>query len=80
MAVTKKMHYSGSICYDTARSTAHISGGYAACCSGDRTIKLRNEGLVTRKTADVTCKRCLSLLKKAVLCRVHPNACCGGDS
>jgi len=72
----QKMHYSGAICYDTARSTAHVLGGYAACCSGDRTIKLRNKGLVTRDKGAVTCKRCQSLMAKAVHCRSHPESCC----
>lgn len=68
---TRALHYSGAICYDTARSTAHILGGYAACCSGDKTRKLRSDGLVRHNPEDVTCKRCLTILAKRVDCKAH---------
>ena len=69
---TPKIHYSGAICYDTARSTAHISGGYAACCSGDRAIKIRRDGNTTRDVKKVTCWHCRVILEKRVRCKVHP--------
>lgn len=65
------IHYSGSICYDGARSTAHVGGGYAACCSGDRAIRVRNEGLGTTEPELVTCRRCLAILPRRVDCVPH---------
>ena len=77
MSKLRKLHWSGAFCYDTARSTCHVLGGFAACVSGPATIKLRDEGLVTREQNRVTCKRCLALMAKRVHCRAHPEACCG---
>lgn len=75
--MTAKMHYSGAICYDTARSTVHILGGYAVCCSGERTRKLKRDGQTTADRKKVTCKLCKAILAKRVHCKVHPKACCG---
>jgi len=68
------IHYSGAICYAAVRSTTHIIGGWAACCSGDRARKIKREGNATRDAKKVTCKTCKKLLKKRVHCRVHPEA------
>lgn len=56
--MTPAMHYSGSI----IGPRVCVYPGWAACCSGDRTIKLRAEGRVTPDRALVTCKRCLALI------------------
>lgn len=66
------MHYSGQVCYDTARTTVHVLGGFAACVSGQATIKIRNEGRTTPVVADVTCRKCLAIIDKRVQCRSHP--------
>lgn len=55
---TPSMHYSGSI----MGPRICVYPGWAACCSGERTTKLRREGRVTQDRAAVTCKRCLKLI------------------
>lgn len=74
--MTTKMHYSAGICYDLARSTMHVMGGYAACCSGDRAVKIKREGNTTRDKKKVTCKLCKAILAKQIHCKVHPKVCC----
>lgn len=50
-----KIHYAGEI-WD------HIGlmlEGWAACCSGDRAVAIRENGHNTYDRTEVTCKRCL---------------------
>jgi hypothetical protein len=60
------MHYAGSLEY--TRADGHgvsIMAGCAACASGAKTIRLRDDGRVTKDGEAVTCKRCLNLMRLA---------------
>jgi hypothetical protein len=72
-----KIHYSGEVCYDAGGLTVHVTGPWAACCSGDRARRIRRTGRHSSEVGEVTCKLCLAILAKRVHCTVHPEACCG---
>lgn len=55
-----KIHYASRI--DHARGI--VLAGWAACCSGDRAIRIRERGQHSRNRADVTCKSCLDMIAK----------------
>lgn len=81
MTSKRKIHYSGAICYDTQGATAHVTGPWAVCCSGDRARKIRKQGRDTTDPGAVTCWTCRTIIDKRVHCAVHPETCCtGGES
>jgi hypothetical protein len=53
--MSTKIHYAGEVWDDRGL----VLAGWAACCSGDRAIKIRDEGRNTRDKKEVTCLRCL---------------------
>ena len=57
----RSMHYAGSLV--SHRLT--VLGGWAACCSGDRAEKIREEEQNTYDRALVTCKACLKQIQRA---------------
>lgn len=70
-----KMHYAGALDIQrTDGSITHILAGFAACCSGDRTRKIRAQGNHTYNPSDVTCVRCQKLLTDSASRDVTPTA------
>ncbi len=64
------LHYAGSLRIHTRHkkggsSLTVISGGWAACCSGTRAMKIRETGQHSYDREAVTCKACLKLMQKA---------------
>ena len=58
--MSKKIHYCGSRIHG-------MIPGWPVCGSGDFAHKVREEGNQDRNRENVTCKRCLKLLKEADL-------------
>jgi len=56
----RRIHYGGSVSTPRMR----ILAGWAACCSGDRAVRIRAEGAHTRAVSAVTCKACLRVMAK----------------
>jgi hypothetical protein len=55
---TQTLHYAGPI----RTTTTYILAGWAACCSGDRAVRIRAEGRNTYIPERVTCKACLRMM------------------
>jgi hypothetical protein len=61
-----KIHWAGGLVYDRADfMTVECGAGYPCCCYGDRARQIAAEGNQTWSVAEVTCGRCLALLRKA---------------
>ena len=56
----KAIHYAGNIDWDGGR----VLAGWAACCSGERAVKIRREKQHTYDHTKVTCKSCLKMIEK----------------
>jgi hypothetical protein len=57
--MVKKIHYAGEIIW----RGGNVLPGWAACCSGDRAIKIAEDGNHTYRKEEVTCKSCLKKIK-----------------
>ena len=55
-----KIHYAGEIIW----AGGNILPGWAACCSGNKTIAIRNRGNHSYDEEDVTCKSCLRMIQR----------------
>jgi hypothetical protein len=56
----RAVHYAGSIVWHGGS----MLPGWAACCTGDRAVMIRERGHHTWIRNDVTCKSCLKMLEK----------------
>lgn len=83
------VHYSGALTVPRRGSAVlMIAAGWAACCSGPRARRIREEGRGTRDREAVTCRRCLALMAAAdehdrrLAAAREPDAClrCGADA
>jgi hypothetical protein len=58
--MSKILHYAGEIQF----ANGHRLPGWAACCSGDMAVKIRDDGMHTYIRGQVTCKACLKMIDK----------------
>ena len=67
MTRLRPIHYAGRLVILNFRAerVTHIGQGWAACCSGDRAIAIRNRGDNTLDRSAVTCKSCLRQIERA---------------
>lgn len=54
-------HYAGEIIH----ANGHILPGWAACCFGEKAMKIRQERRHTLDREKVTCRGCLKMIEKA---------------
>lgn len=54
-------HYAGEIIH----ANGHVLPGWAACCSGEKAMKIRAERRHTLDREKVTCRGCLKMIEKA---------------
>ena len=72
MSKPPAIHYAGRLQFTNRKGmTTYISAGYAACCSGPRSLKIAELGQHSYKAGEVTCKACLTAIAKA---RFGPSA------
>lgn len=57
-----KLHYRGPI----ADHRGSMLGGWTACCSGERAVRIRNSGQHTWDPNEVTCDACLKRMRSHV--------------
>lgn len=55
-----KTHYAGEIIF----SGGIRLPGWAACCSGDKAVQIREQGSHSYDERDVTCNSCLKMIQK----------------
>lgn len=55
-----KMHYAGVIIW----RGGNVLPGWAACCTGDKAVAIRDRGNHVWNRDEVTCKGCLKMIKK----------------
>lgn len=55
-----KIHYAGEIKW----LGGSVLPGWAACCSGDQTMAIRERGNHSYTREEVTCRACLKMLEK----------------
>ena len=55
-----KTHYAGEIIWENGS----VLPGWAACCSGDRAVEIRERGNHTLNKVEVTCKQCLKMIAR----------------
>lgn len=56
------IHWAGGLRIERGERLIKMLPGFPACVSGDRAIRIANEGTQTWEKSRVTCKRCLKLL------------------
>ncbi len=66
-AVTPRIHYAGEmLCRSGKDGVLHLLGGFAACCYGDRAVRIRRERRSTHDRALVTCKACRAVMAREI--------------
>jgi hypothetical protein len=61
-----RIHYAGALRYSIGSGKlVIISGGWAACCSGQRARRIRERGQHTYDQARVTCALCLKNITRS---------------
>lgn len=64
----RAIHYAGALSYQKSNGyTVKVTGGWAACCYGEKAKQIKKRGLNTYKLPEVTCKTCLMIMRKAGL-------------
>ena len=61
----KKMHFAGGMKIYKNSGVTELLRGWAACCNWESAYKIREEGNYTMYKEDVTCKKCLNIMKQA---------------
>lgn len=59
------MHYAGALAWVSGKRLVQIAAGYAACCSGEKAVKIMERGSHTYVATETTCKACLGCIEKA---------------
>lgn len=59
------MHYRGEAKYAVRGSIRTMLAGWAVCCWGDKAFAVRANGNHTYNRAEVTCRKCLTVLEKS---------------
>lgn len=66
MAQDQAIHYAGGLVYRLRRGKAIVLRGWAACCSGAKVVRIREQGNQTYDREGVSCKTCLKRIAAEV--------------